>query len=84
MSDVNQGNGTGILVAAALGAAVGAGVALLLAPCTGKEARGWLAHRSREIKDRTTSALEQGKEAVRRAAKEIGKDGEGERASMRL
>ena len=72
MSDINKGSGTGIMVAAVVGAAVGAGVALLLAPCSGKETRGWLAHRSREIKDRTTSAFEHVKEATRRAAKEIG------------
>jgi len=29
MSDINQGSGTGIMVAAVVGAAVGAGVALL-------------------------------------------------------
>lgn len=84
MSDMNQGSGKGILMAAVVGAAVGAGVALLFAPCSGKETRGWLAHRTREIKDRTTSALEQGKESIRRAAKEIGRDGERDATTMRL
>jgi gas vesicle protein len=72
MSDIHQGSGMGIIVAAVVGAAVGAGVALLFAPCSGRETRGWLAHRSREIKDKTTSAFERAKEATRRAAKEIG------------
>jgi len=76
MSDTNQGSGNGIMVAALVGAAVGAGVALLFAPCSGRETRGWLAHRTREIKDKTSSAFEQVKEATRRAAKEIGKDAE--------
>ena len=73
MSDNNQGNGTGILVAAAVGAAVGAGVALLFAPCSGKETRDWLSHRTREIKERTASAFEQGKDSIRRAANELGR-----------
>ena len=76
MSDINQGNGTGVVVAAVLGAVVGAGVALLLAPCSGKESRAWLTHRTQELKQRTTNAIEQGKEAIRRGAREIGKDGD--------
>ena len=74
MSDINQGSGKGIMVAAMVGAAVGAGVALLLAPCSGRDTRRWLAQRSRDVTDRTTSAFEHGKEALRRAAKEIGRD----------
>jgi len=74
MSDINQGSGTGIMVAAIIGAAVGAGAALLLAPCSGKETRGWLADRSRQLKDRTTSAFEHAQEAVRQSAKEIGRN----------
>lgn len=77
MNDIQQGTGKGILVAAVVGAAVGAGVALLFAPCSGRETRGWLAHRTREVKDRTTSAFEHGKDAVRQAAKEIGREAAG-------
>ena len=77
MNDVTQGTSKGIIVAAVVGAAVGAGVALLLAPCSGRETRRWLAHKTREVKDRTTSAFEQGRDAFRRAAKEIGRDAEG-------
>jgi len=83
MSDMNQGSGKGILVAAVVGAAVGAGVALLFAPCSGTETRGWLAHRTRDIKDRTTSAFEQGKESIRRAAKEIGRDADAVATTLR-
>ena len=74
MSDIGNGNGKGILVAAAIGAAVGAGVALLFAPCSGKETRDWLGQKTREIQDKTTAAFEQGKDSVLRAAKEIGRE----------
>ena len=57
MSDIHQGSGTGIMVAAVVGAAIGAGVALLLAPCSGRETREWLARRTRDIKDKTTSMI---------------------------
>lgn len=74
MSDNNLGSGNGIVVAAVVGAAVGAGMALLLAPCSGRETREWLASRGKELKDRTTNAFEQGKDSIRRAAKDLGRD----------
>ena len=64
-----------------VGAAVGAGVALLFAPRSGSETRAWLADRSRKIKDMTTSALDQGKETFNRAVKEFGQDGEGPKSA---
>jgi len=76
MSENNQGNGSGILMAAMVGAAVGAGVALLFAPRSGKDTRDWLSQRTGELKTRTATAFEQGKESMRRAAKELGKDAE--------
>jgi YtxH-like protein len=76
VSDTNQGSGTGIVVAGVVGAMVGAGVALLLAPCSGKETRAWLASKGREMTDRTTNAFEQGRQSIRRAVDEIGRDGE--------
>jgi hypothetical protein len=76
VNEIQQGNGKGILVAAVVGAAVGGAVALLFAPCSGRETRGWLAHRTREIRNRTTSAVGHGKDAVRRVAREIGRDAE--------
>ena len=66
-----SGNLTTFIAGAVVGAAVGAGVALLLAPRTGKEARNWLARSTREIKERATSAFEQAKEAVRQETKGI-------------
>jgi len=64
-------NGNGNLTGFIVGAVVGAGVALLVAPRTGKKVRNWLAHSTREIKDRATGAFEQAKETVRRETKEI-------------
>lgn len=73
---MNETNGTpsgrSVITAAVVGAAVGAGVALLLAPCSGRETRGWLARRTRDIKDQTTNAIGQGASAVRRAATHVG------------
>lgn len=74
MSDTNQGNGMGIVVAAVVGAAVGAGVALLFAPASGKETRAWLAQKGRDVQDRTVTAYEKGKEATLRAAQTLGKN----------
>ena len=76
MTEDNAGNGKGILMAAVVGAAVGAGVALLFAPCSGRETREWLGSKTQALKDRTSNAFEQGKQAVRRAAKDIGRDAE--------
>jgi gas vesicle protein len=73
MKEITPGNVGSLFVAAAVGAAVGAGAALLLAPCSGKETRGWLADRTRQLKNRTTNAFEVGKEATRRAAAELTK-----------
>jgi len=74
VNDIKSGNGTGLVVAALIGAAVGAGVALLFAPASGKETRGWLAQKGREMKDRTTTAYEDGREATLRAASALGRN----------
>ena len=83
MSENTQGNGSGMLMAVMVGAAVGAGVALLFAPCSGKETRDWLSQRTGELKTRTTNAFEQGKESVRRAAKDLARDAESVATTMR-
>jgi gas vesicle protein len=74
VNDIRPSNGTGLVVAALIGAAVGAGVALLLAPASGKETRGWLARKGREMKDRTMTAYEEGKDATLRAAQDLGRN----------
>ena len=51
-------------VTAIVSAAVGAGIALLCAPQSGRESREWLGRRARELKQRVATAVEQGKHAV--------------------
>ena len=64
MSDQNGCQVRGMVAAFAIGVAVGAGIALLCAPCSGKEARERLARRARDLKDRVGDAFEQAKDAV--------------------
>ena len=73
MREMNGGgsNMGGFLMGALVGAVVGAGVSLLLAPRTGKDTREWLSTRTKEIKDKTASALQQGREAIRRESSEL-------------
>jgi gas vesicle protein len=42
------------------GAVVGGGAALLFAPRSGKETRGWLAHRTRALKGTASNVYAQG------------------------
>lgn len=77
MKEKNPSSMTGMLTAVLVGAAVGAGVALMFAPGSGKETRAWLAHRSRKVKDASMNAYAESKEVVLRAAREMGSDGEG-------
>jgi gas vesicle protein len=53
------------LTAFLVGAAVGAGVALLYAPYSGEETRQLLARRSRDLKGRLNGAMDATKEAIR-------------------
>jgi gas vesicle protein len=61
----------GIVAAFAIGALVGAGVALLYAPRSGKETRELLAKRTREATDKVVDAVEEAKEMVRGKKAEI-------------
>lgn len=81
MSNNNESNGVGgYLAAFAIGAVVGTAVALLYAPRSGKETRGLLARKGRELKDRASGALDdardfvQGKQVELAAAVEAGKE----------
>jgi gas vesicle protein len=56
---------SGPLAAFAIGAAVGAGLALLFAPYSGQETRELLSRRSRDIKDRVAGAVDATKDALR-------------------
>ena len=60
-----NGTGNSLLTGLLVGAVVGAGLALLYAPCTGKDTREWLARKSKELKDRTETAYEEAKATMR-------------------
>jgi gas vesicle protein len=63
----NQGTGAGgVLMAFAVGAAVGAAVALLFAPAKGEETREYLGQRAKEGRDRAAEAARQGRDMVNR------------------
>ena len=66
-----NGNGGGNLTGFVLGALVGAGVALMYAPCSGKETRQLLSRKTKELKDRSASAFSDTKEMVQREGKNI-------------
>ena len=57
-------DGKGILVASVVGAAIGAGVALLLAPASSDEPRKWLARRTRDLDDRVGVAFKRSTDVV--------------------
>ncbi len=71
MSDDNQGSAKGILIAVGIGAVVGAGIGLLLAPRSGVQTRKMLARKAQQLKKRGESVIESGKESIRLAAKEL-------------
>lgn len=69
-------NNSKIVIAALGGAIIGAGIALLFAPASGKETRDMIAEKANEAKDavadsiksignKANEALEKGKEAVK-------------------
>jgi gas vesicle protein len=59
MSKDNSGT---VMVAFVLGALAGAAVALLFAPASGEEARGFLGQKAREGKAKARDAMDQGRE----------------------
>ena len=72
MTDQQQGIGSGgVLVAFALGAAVGAAVALLFAPASGRETREVMNQRAREARERAIEAARQGREELNRQRQNI-------------
>ncbi|HYM79983.1 MAG TPA: YtxH domain-containing protein [Candidatus Limnocylindria bacterium] len=74
----NQNGGQG-LAGFVLGAAVGAGIALLLAPCSGQETRSKISGAARKLKSEAghrlegmTDKIHDVKESVRSTAKDVG------------
>jgi gas vesicle protein len=57
-----------ILVAFIAGAVAGAAVALLFAPATGDDTRGYLGQRAREGRSKAATALEKAREQYQRMA----------------
>lgn len=65
MSENNNGSDVAVICAAfAVGALVGAGAAILLAPRSGKETRDLMCRKTRDIKDAAEDAIEHGKQLV--------------------
>jgi gas vesicle protein len=74
----DNGSSTGsVLLAFALGAVAGAAVALLYAPASGEETRRRIGDKTREGKQRLSSAVERGREAFEqiRSRTAMGDDG---------
>jgi len=72
MSDEKQGcNIGGTLAAFAVGAAVGAGLALLFAPRSGRETRELLAKRAGDLRDKAVDTVGSAKEMIREKKAEI-------------
>jgi gas vesicle protein len=63
--------GGGLLMAFIAGAMTGAAVALLFAPASGEETRGYLGERAREGRDRAADAARQGREALNRQREQL-------------
>lgn len=65
MSDNNNGSAIlGIAAAFTVGAMVGAGLALLYAPQSGKETRDMVSRKTHDLKDAAGNVIEQGKHLV--------------------
>ena len=71
MSDEKQCSLSGTLTAFAVGAAVGAGLALLFAPRSGRETRELLARRAGDLRDKAVDTLDGAKEMIREKKAEI-------------
>ena len=70
----NNGNSCpvgGYVTAFAVGALIGAGLALLYAPRSGKETRELIAQRTRDLKDKAAETLDEAKEMIREKKAEI-------------
>lgn len=72
-----------ILSALAIGALVGAGLALLFAPQSGRDTRDQIAERGREMKDRADQALADAKNVLNGKKNEIAAAVEAAKTAMR-
>jgi gas vesicle protein len=66
----NTGSSGALLVAFIAGAVAGAAVALLFAPASGDDTRGYIGQRARESRSKAATAFERAREQYQRAAEE--------------
>jgi gas vesicle protein len=71
MANQQGSGGAGLVFAFLAGAAVGAAVALLVAPATGEDTRERLGQRVREGRDRAADAARQGRELLNRQREQV-------------
>jgi len=71
MCEENSSKVGGYLIAFAIGALVGAGVALLYAPHSGKETRDLLAKKAHELKEKAGDIIDKTKEKITEKKAEI-------------
>ena len=83
MADNNSSQVGGYLVAFAVGALVGASLALLYAPRSGKETRELLAQRSRDLKEKAGEVYEGAKDKIRSKRAELAAALEAGKEAMR-
>ena len=79
----NQGSAGRIVTAFAIGAAIGAGLALLYAPRSGRETRTLLARKSRELKGKAGDLIDDAREFVNEKKSEISAAVDAGRDAMR-
>ena len=83
MADNNSSQVGNYLVAFSLGALLGATLALLYAPRSGKETRELLAQRTRDLKEKAGGVLETAKETLSRKRAELAAAVEAGKEAMR-
>jgi gas vesicle protein len=72
MANNESGIGAGsVMIAFIAGVMTGAAVALLFAPASGEETRGFLGDRAREGRERAADAARQGREALNRQREQL-------------
>jgi gas vesicle protein len=83
MSENVRSTTGGYLTALAIGAAIGAGIALLYAPRSGKATRGMLVDKGRELRGRARGALEDGKGFIQERKLDLAEAIDGGKEAMR-
>jgi len=83
MSETTGSRSGGVVVGLAIGATMGAALALLYAPQTGKDTRSMLANKGRKLRGKANGALENGKGFVRDQRSVLAAAVEGGKEAMR-